>query len=131
VGMAMCMGAGGGMGGGAPIDGHLRHRQLIGRMHCSWCHVAVPHGWKNKALLVNLNDVGPEAGLAAGTQVKNNTLTPYNQQPYYMNAHLKVINFRTSGQWVSTDCGSAGAPGNGQVGVAWMANSNEACVNAP
>ena len=23
--------------------------------------MAVPHGWKNKALLVNLNDVGPEA----------------------------------------------------------------------
>ena len=31
-----------------------------GNMRCSWCHVAVPHGWKNKALLVNLNDVGPE-----------------------------------------------------------------------
>ncbi len=27
---------------------------------CGWCHVAVPHGWKNKALLINLNDVGPE-----------------------------------------------------------------------
>ena len=31
-----------------------------GSLRCSWCHVAVPHGWKNKALLVNLNDVGPE-----------------------------------------------------------------------
>ena len=31
-----------------------------GPLRCSWCHVAVPHGWKNKALLVNLNDVGPE-----------------------------------------------------------------------
>ena len=31
-------------------------------LKCNWCHVAVPHGWKNKALLVNLNDVGPEAG---------------------------------------------------------------------
>jgi len=32
-----------------------------GKMRCMWCHVAVPHGWKNKAFLVNLNDVGPEA----------------------------------------------------------------------
>lgn len=31
-----------------------------GPLRCSWCHIAVPHGWKNKALLVNLNDVGPE-----------------------------------------------------------------------
>lgn len=30
-----------------------------GRLRCSWCHVAVPHGWKNKSLLVNLNDVNP------------------------------------------------------------------------
>ncbi len=27
---------------------------------CGWCHAAVPHGWKNKSLLINLNDVGPE-----------------------------------------------------------------------
>lgn len=132
VGMAMCMGAGGGMGGGAPVDGHRRHRELIGRMHCSWCHVAVPHGWKNKAFLVNLNDVGAEAGFTASTEVKANILTPYNQQPYYMNAHLKVINFKTSGAWLSTDCGSSGRNGgNGVVGVPWMANSTEACVNAP
>jgi len=135
VGMAMCMGGGGGggggMGNGTPVDGHKRHYELIGRMHCTWCHVAVPHGWKNKALLVNLNDVGPEAGLTAGTQVKNNTMTPYNQEPYYLNAHLKTVNYKTSGTWVSTDCGSAGAPGNGATGVNWMANSNEACINAP
>ena len=71
----------------------------IGRLHCSWCHTAVPHGWKNKALLVNLNDVGPEGGQAAGTQVRNNTSAYYNQQPYYLNAVLKIRNFRPSGQW--------------------------------
>ena len=27
----------------------------------------MPHGWKNRSFLVNLNDVGPEGGLAAGT----------------------------------------------------------------
>ena len=40
---------------------HSHHVSKIGRIRCNWCHTAVPHGWKNKALLVNLNDVGPEA----------------------------------------------------------------------
>jgi len=58
---AMCM-MGGGMGGGALASNlHAVHQQVIGRVRCTWCHIAIPHGWKNKALLVNLNDVGPEA----------------------------------------------------------------------
>jgi len=112
-------------------DGHSFHADKIGRMRCNWCHVAVPHGWKNKALLVNLNDVGPEAGLAPGTQVRNNTTAAYNQEPYYLNAILKIRNFRASGQWNATDCGSAGAPGNGQSGRDWMRDSNENCQNPP
>ena len=112
-------------------DGHSFHADKLGRMRCNWCHVAVPHGWKNKALLVNLNDVGPEAGLAPGTQVRNNTTAAYNQQPYYLNAVLKIRNFRASGQWRASDCGSAGAPGNGQSGRDWMRDSNETCQNAP
>ena len=39
---------------------HAFHTDKIQRLRCVWCHIAVPHGWKNKALLVNLNDVGPE-----------------------------------------------------------------------
>jgi doubled CXXCH motif protein len=112
-------------------DGHTHHADKIGRLRCNWCHVAVPHGWKNKAFLVNLNDVGPEAGLAAGTQVRNNTTAAYNQEPYYMNSVLKIRNFKPSGQWTASDCGSAGAPGNGQNGRDWMANGSEACNNAP
>jgi hypothetical protein len=112
-------------------DGHTHHADKIGQLHCNWCHVAVPHGWKNKAFLVNLNDVGPEAGLAPGTQVRNNTTAAFNAQPYYMNAVLKIRNFRPSGQWRASDCGSAGAPGNGQSGKNWMAGSNETCQNAP
>lgn len=40
---------------------HEFHRSKTnsGSLRCSWCHVAVPHGWKNKSLLVNLNDVNP------------------------------------------------------------------------
>jgi len=112
-------------------DGHSFHADKIGYMRCNWCHVAVPHGWKNKAFLVNLNDVGPEAGKAAGTQVRNNTTALYNQEPYYMNAALKIRNFRKSGQWTASDCGSAGAPGNGQSGRDWMRDSNENCKSPP
>ncbi len=112
-------------------DGHSIHADKIGRMRCNWCHAAVPHGWKNKALLVNLNDIGPEAGQAAGTQVRNNTTAAYNQQPYYMNSILKIRNFKSSGQWTAADCGSSGAPGNGQSGTSWMKDSNENCANPP
>lgn len=112
-------------------DLHSYHANKIGRMRCNWCHVAVPHGWKNKAFLVNLNDVGPEAGLAPGTQVRNNTTGAYNNGPYYLNAVLKIRSFARSGQWAETNCGSAGAPGNGQSGRDWMRDSNENCQNAP
>ena len=112
-------------------DLHAYHRNKIGRMRCSWCHVAVPHGWKNKAFLVNLNDVGPEGGLAAGTQVRNNTTAAYNNGPYYMNAVLKVRRFAQSGLWREADCGSRGAPGNGDSGRSWMRDSSENCANAP
>ncbi|MDH4283776.1 MAG: cytochrome c3 family protein [Gallionellaceae bacterium] len=113
-------------------DGHAYHFQKIGRVVCTWCHVAVPHGWKNKGLLVNLNDVGPEAGLPAGTQVRNNTPEAYTQAPYYLNAMLKIKNFKSSGQWSAADCGSAGAPGNGAAGKAWMdSTSTENCTTPP
>jgi hypothetical protein len=112
-------------------DGHSHHADKIGRLRCSWCHTAVPHGWKNKAFLVNLNDVGPEAGTAPGTQVRNNVTAGYTQAPYYLNAMLKVRTFKASGQWTQSDCGSAGAPGNGQSGRNWMRDSSENCKNPP
>jgi hypothetical protein len=93
--------------------------------------VAVPHGWKNKNFLVNLNDVGPEGGLSVGTQRRNGTTAGYVNGPYYNRAALKVASFAASGNWQPSDCGSVGAPGNGQTGVGWMAGSNEACVNMP
>ena len=111
---------------GSDQDGHLIHspRGDLPRSRCNWCHVAVPHGWKNKALLVNLNDVGPEAGLTAGTEVSiPNTNTTYSVGPYYRNAKLKILNFRTSGDWRVQDCGSRGSiPGQGGTGRDWMRN---------
>lgn len=120
-----------GFGGSKDSNLHSYHADKIGKMRCSWCHVAVPHGWKNKALLVNLNDVGAEVGQAAGTQVRNNTSAAYNQGPYYMNAMLKVKNFKSSGNWSDADCGSSGAPGNGSTGRDWMRDSNENCKSPP
>jgi hypothetical protein len=110
---------------------HGFHADKIGRLRCTWCHVAVPHGWKNKALLVNLNDVGPEGGLAPGTQVRNNTTTAFDNGPYYLNALLKVKTFATSGNWRASDCGSSGAPGNGETGRDWMRDSSENCKSPP
>jgi hypothetical protein len=86
----------------------------------------VPHGWKNKALLVNLNDVGPEGGLPTGTSVRNGTTQGYVNGPYYNRAANKVVSFATSGNWTAGNCGR---PGN--TGVNWMAFSSEACANVP
>jgi hypothetical protein len=110
---------------------HALHADRIGRNRCTWCHVAVPHGWKNKAFLVDLNNVGPEAGLPTGTQVRNNTTAGYTQEPYYLNALNKIRTFATSGNWQAADCGSAGPPGNGQLGGDWMGGGTENCANPP
>ena len=110
---------------------HAYHTEKIGRIRCTWCHTAVPHGWKNKSFLVNLNDVGAEGGLAAGTQVRNNTTAGYSNAPYYLNALLKVRTFAVSGSWSDTNCGSAGAPGNGDSGRSWMRDSTENCQSPP
>jgi len=111
-----------GFGGPDDTNLHAFHaKQLNQNLQCSWCHIAVPHGWKNKALLANLNDVGPEAGLAPGTEIPiTSNAQTYTQGPYYMNAKLKIINFRSSGTWREQDCGSA----SGQQGTGrdWMRN---------
>ncbi len=111
---------------------HAFHTDQIESMHCSWCHVAVPHGWKNKALLVNLNDVGPEAGLAPGTEVAiGANADVLNLEPYYFNAKLKVRTFAESGNWTETNCGSAGTAMAGNstaTGRDWM---RAVCTNPP
>jgi hypothetical protein len=122
---------GGEPAGPTQIDGHTLHFNRIGKMNCDWCHTAVPHGWKNKGLLVNLNDVGAEGGLFA-SEVRSNTTAAYSNAPYYMNAVLKVRTFAPSGQWAAADCGSSGATGNGQSGKDWMkAGGTENCATPP
>ena len=110
---------------------HVGHASFVTNFRCTYCHVAVPHGWKNKVFLANLNDVGLEAALPAGTQVRTNTTARYYNGPYYNGSVLKVRAFARSGEWVDANCGSAGTPGNGIVGFNWMNGSNESCANLP
>jgi len=109
-------------------NGHGIHADRIGSIRCMWCHVAVPHGWKNKGLLVNLNDVGPEAGgFVSGTEVPiNSSGQVFSQGPYYQNGKLKVITFAPSGQWQPSNCGSAS--NNPSQGRDWM---KDVCQNPP
>ncbi len=103
---------------------HGYHVDKVGNLECNWCHVALPHGWKNKALLVNLNDVGPECdGYSAGTIVTHPKNSGFTCAPYYYNSFLKVKTFRKSGQWRDVDCGVRGGSG----GKDWM--RNDACDN--
>jgi hypothetical protein len=94
---------------------HNYHQtKLSNGLKCTWCHVAVPHGWKNKMFLVNLNDVGEEAGQGAGTSREvafSSQSDYYTQPPYYLGAKLKIRAFSPSGGWDWTNCGSANKTG--------------------
>jgi cytochrome c554/c'-like protein len=80
---------------------HEYHQSKSSQYKCNSCHVALPHGWKNKAFLVNLNDVGPECpGTPAGTSVGNN----FTCAPYYINARLRVTSWKKSGRWTAGSC---------------------------
>lgn len=90
---------------------HSYHVDRIGSaIQCTWCHIAVPHGWKNKALLVNLNDVGEEAGFAQGSSYEvaiNGSSDYYTNPPYYLEAKNKIRSFKASGDWEEGDCGTS------------------------
>ncbi|MDP2369642.1 cytochrome c3 family protein [Rhodoferax sp.] len=87
-------------------DGHTVHSERIDNpMMCNSCHVAVPHGWKNRGLLVNLLDVGAEAGLAPGTAVPFTNNVGYSNGPYYRKAFLRITSFPAAGaQWTESNC---------------------------
>jgi len=110
-------------GGGGFSSGSASHSASVhaGR-RCMFCHVAVPHGWKNKNLLVNLNCLGPEAGKPAGCTSAFGGATNDTKQlwaaPYYNGAVLRVTTWRSSTAWTTGSCGD---------GRSWM---NGACPNA-
>jgi predicted CXXCH cytochrome family protein len=83
---------------------------------CGYCHIAVPHGWKNKAFLVNLNCIQTNLQDASGgscTSVANGSLdsnSGWTSGPYYVNAKLKITSWTESGNWGASNCN----------GVDWM-----------
>ena len=90
---------------------HTYHLSKMSGIRCNNCHIAVPHGWKHKALLADTRTVGMEVGLASDTEIagfsdKGQTLSAkgYTRGPYYMNAFLRVTNWKRSRQWVANDC---------------------------
>jgi len=142
-------------GAGSRGNLHNYHRSKLGKaLRCTWCHVAIPHGWKNKSLLVNLNDVGEEAGEGANSSKEvsiNHTgdcCGPgkgagnfYTKEPYYYKAVLKIRTFNVSGAWLPGSCGSVNKTGgnliansqnttnnNTSTGRNWM---EQTCYNPP
>jgi len=106
-------------------DGHWVHFNKIGSMRCNWCHVAVPHGWKNKSLLVNLNDVGAEAGQSGSKEVAiNGSNDNYSEGPYYRRAKLKIVTFRQNATWTDSDCGSSQKTGTDLIANSQGGTSN-------
>ncbi|QSX41275.1 cytochrome c3 family protein [Shewanella cyperi] len=88
------------------------------QLRCTMCHVAVPHGWKNRAFLANLNDVGPEGGQPEGTNMPGNG-GYLNWGPYYRKAYLRVLSWADSRTWSDTNCGKD--PNNSDLkGIKWM-----------
>jgi len=74
---------------------HLVHAQAEAdgsAIKCGLCHVKIPHGWKNKALLIDL----------ATKAVEDNAY-------YFDNASLSLISgMKPSGQWARADCTGSG-----------------------
>jgi hypothetical protein len=107
-----------------------------GTYRCTMCHTGTAHGWKNKAFLVNLNDLGQEvnkannstiggalggetpligSNLTTGQNVPNGTKAfavtvpdGYTNGPYYQGALLRVNAFQASGAWTKTGCTASG-----------------------
>lgn len=76
------------------------------RLRCNYCHVAVPHGWKHKALLADTRTVGPEVGFATEATANGafGNGSSFTRGPYYMNSKLRVTNWKRAGNWEAGDC---------------------------
>ena len=82
------------------------------------CHMAIPHGWKNKAFLVNLGCIGDEvSGYAAGCTAIQGT-SRQTLAPYYIRTILRIKSWRKSTSWTEPDCGNSGTADD--KGKDWM-----------
>ena len=94
-----------------------------GTYRCTMCHTGTAHGWKNKAFLANLNDLGPEVTatggeiapggsiLSLGQTVPKGSQAPaisipagYSNGPYYRGTLLRINTFDPSGSWTKASC---------------------------
>jgi hypothetical protein len=97
---------------------------------CTMCHTGTAHGWKNKAFLTNLNDLGPEilalggesasgvpaTTLLAGDPVPKGTVATgttvagggYSNSSYYRGSMLSITTFQAPGNWSKADCATSG-----------------------
>ncbi|MEW6193190.1 MAG: cytochrome c3 family protein [Bacillota bacterium] len=62
----------------SPYNYHGAHYTIA----CASCHAAVPHGWKNRGMLVQTTD----------------------EAPYSTGSLLNIANFASPGQWQCSDC---------------------------
>jgi predicted CXXCH cytochrome family protein len=93
-------------------DGHGIHADRIDfGIKCNFCHVAVPHGWKNRGLLVNLNDVGAEVGKSPAGWVSYTNNVGYTNGPYYRNAYLRIRSFPSGDSWTESNCNGGSKDG--------------------
>lgn len=91
---------------------------------CMFCHIAVPHGWRNKAFLANMNCVGTEGGQTGNcTAVMNSnptvpgassSYTASYLPPYYNGSKIRIGTWARSGSWQQSSCtGSMTSCGTG------------------
>lgn len=99
-----------------------------GTYRCTMCHTGTAHGWKNKAFLANLNDLGPEVRaiggeiapgaitlnvddpVPIGTAVTPSFPAGYSNGSYYRGTLLSIAGtgFPASGNWAKGDCSTSG-----------------------
>lgn len=78
-----------------PNNLHVAHALVDGAYSCSQCHVQIPHGWENKALLVNKGTKLTVPSLASGRSY------------YAADAQLSMDFIAPSGAWTRNGVGAA------------------------
>lgn len=99
-----CHNPGGSGGSSGFLSNHKGGQGAMQNAPCMFCHIAVPHGWRNKAFLVNLNCVGTEGGQAGNCVKVSSNYTAKYLPPYYNGAKIHVNTWARSGSWQESTC---------------------------
>lgn len=105
---------------------HIYHScRMNSPLECTWCHAAVPHGWTNKALLIEINNPVSEYGCRNGAIGSLDPDWRYNctKGPYIVEGvmgaryggplgpYMDVV-WKASAEWTGADCGGNAAMRN-------------------